>query len=278
MPVRAQPAHHDPARVPAAPTPADRPRPRPAEVPRRTIRARPAHCLDQRPRPQRPLDILDQLAVQLLPPEPRAAVHAGHRRPEILGRCADCRRPPAGLHASPPAPRSASAAAIGRGVVVTTARGRSPSRSPSIRLSQVVVRLRPFGELVAPGEMMLGPRSASGLLARIGEGPRPVGKTQHPPARHPAQRPRRSAPTASSPLSPSTITFADLVHRRADQRDPRAPDVRAPAPHPFRPGPRLAEAAPGHHQPHPPVAGRLALPAMRPSSANALRSSSARRG
>src|SRR3546814_14199074 len=36
--------------------------------------------LDQRARPQRALDILEQFAVQFLPPEPRAAIKPVHRR------------------------------------------------------------------------------------------------------------------------------------------------------------------------------------------------------
>src|SRR3546814_8539060 len=36
--------------------------------------------LDQRARPQRALDILEKLAVQFLPPEPRAAIKPVHRR------------------------------------------------------------------------------------------------------------------------------------------------------------------------------------------------------
>ena len=50
-----------------------------------------ARCLEQRARPQRALDILDQLAEQLLAAEPGAAVDCLDHGEEGLAASADCR-------------------------------------------------------------------------------------------------------------------------------------------------------------------------------------------
>ena len=57
---------------------------------------------------------------------------------------------------------------------------------------------------------------------------------------------------------------ARLGHRRADQRDPQPPVRLGARPHPFGARPRLAEAAPGEDQPHPPRARRRQLRRPRP--------------
>src|SRR3990167_2335331 len=57
---------------------------------------------------------------------------------------------------------------------------------------------------------------------------------------------------------------ARFVERRSDQRDPRLRIVLGHAAHPFRTQPGLAEPAPGHDQPHPPVVVRRKLGFPRP--------------
>jgi len=69
---------------------------------------------------------------------------------------------------------------------------------------------------------------------------------------------------AEQPAHPLDHDRARLVDRRPDQRDALAAGHRQLV-DPLRPGARLAEAAPGHHQPHPPALGRRRqLPPMGP--------------
>ena len=67
---------------------------------------------------------------------------------------------------------------IGRGVVVTTWRGRGPSRRPNCSMSQVSSRMAPLAELVAPGGVELRPAQAVGSSAEKAWATAPFGQTR----------------------------------------------------------------------------------------------------
>ena len=116
------------------PTPADRPRPRcaSAAAPRRRGSFHP------RARPQRVGALLDDLAVELLAAEPRAAIAREHRLDETPATDAvHSPAVPARVSAVVGSAISRLSSAIGRGVVVMTCRGRSPRRSPNCSISKV---------------------------------------------------------------------------------------------------------------------------------------------
>ena len=121
---------------------------------------------------------------------------------------------------------------------------------------------------------MLGPAQPLRIGARIERSPAPRSRTR--PARGSDTRagPRRSRATAHQPALAPHHHPLDLGRRRADQGDPSAPRRSArQLAHPFRPGPRLAEAAPGQHQPGPPVARRAAAARHAPRPATGLSAS-----
>ena len=84
-------------------------------------------------------------------------------------------------------------------MVVTSARGLGPRRSPICKLSQVASRVPPFGELVAPGEIMLRPAQ-------------PV-RACRPKRSAPRCRSARSAGRCSAPTSPAACRRATLSTR-----------------------------------------------------------------
>ena len=105
--------------------------------------------------------------------------------------------------------------------------------------------LRPSQPVGIIARKQLSPRcpSASVSWPRLGShfSLDPAAAARSPAGRSPP-RPSRSAPRRSMPPT-SAIRLPPL------DRQPV---------HPFRPGPRLAEPAPGHHQPHPPAVARPA--------------------
>src|ERR1044072_7692459 len=86
-----------PAPAPPPPPPAPRRRIHPDDDARKrgTVPLFGAPLRDPLPGPQRAFQILDQLAVELLPGEPRARIIFGHRREERGGQAVIVRGPPA---------------------------------------------------------------------------------------------------------------------------------------------------------------------------------------
>ncbi len=160
-----------------------------------------------------------------------------------------------------PAAGAASACShfSGRGVVVSTCRGRRPARSARPRLASASSAASHLAISSPHAKWKFGPRSEFGLGRAEQRRGRPVRPRQA------AQRrlePRRRARHAHDPGVAFDHDAARLAERRRDQRDLR-PRHRARAlVDPRRAGEGLAEAAPGEDQPCRPVARRRHLPAV----------------
>ena len=228
-----------------------------------------AEPLDHLAAPQRIGAIVDQFAVDLLPPEPRAAIAADdtlqESRREIaeIGRRAGARDHRAlGLHQ----PLHERRRARRRGDQLSRQRAE-----PEPELQHVPARLlmAPFAELVRPGRLELRAAQAFRILGRKAQRHRAV-RPFEPPARGLPLRPLAGGVHREEARDALDHHVADIGQRLADQRD--APDrprgiARPPerqAADPFRPGARLAGAAPADHQPGEPVAGRRQLVVARP--------------
>jgi len=106
-----------------------------------------------------------------------------------------------------------------------------------------------------------GPRRGTGLSRLLLRLPFHLGKVSHVPVAGIGPRRRLEPPCRTA--CRSRAGRADHQRRRERGTGRRAPGHRNAA-DPFRPGAGLAEAAPGHHQPQPPVAGRGQLPGAPP--------------
>ena len=210
-----------------------------------------SRLLDHRPRPQAALGIGDQLALQLLPPGPRLAIGRHHHVDEahrqvdiVLGPPAGHRRPRVGLD-----PRQQRQRPRRR----RHQRPRpGPGAQPQLQIVPRRLGLPPFRQFVAPGEAMLRPAQSVGIVARIELRHRSARPAQPLQARLPLDRDAPLARHRQYAARPLDHHRARLVDAGRDQRDPLPADP-GQLMHPFRPGPGLAEAAPGHHQPHPPA-------------------------
>ena len=222
--------------------------------------------LEQRPRKQRPLHLLEQLAVELLPAEPGPAIGLDHPAPEVLADMDVLAGRPAGLDGPverphPPDDRH-------------RARGRRhhdprpfPEPHPHHQIVPGEVRLPPLGDLVAPREMVLRTPQLVAGRSRIDERLRSAREAQDPARRDPAHLLAGCLRDRDQPARPLDHDPGDLSAARPDQGDLRPLHLPCPGRHPLRPGQRLAEPAPRHQQPHPPIAAgasgrRLPLPAM----------------
>ncbi len=124
-----------------------------------------------------------------------------------------------------------SSSCIGRGVVVTSARGRRPSPKPELQIVPRRFRLAPFRQLVAPGEIMFRPAQPIGIVA---------GKELRLASVRPSSAGRGSAPNSSClPMQSATREQAAdpfdhdaprVRDRRSDQGDPHARPRSSPAP------------------------------------------------
>ena len=183
------------------------------------------------------------------------------RRREVARRCRRCA---ARRHRDARVgEQAAGCSGIGRGVVVTSWRGRAPRRRPNCSMSQVSCAWRHLRELVRPGGLELRPAQAN-------PGPRP--RTH---ARRRRSAIRACAATATSRgRSPRRVDreepgraldhhVAHVGEGLADERDaadaarvamPGSPSARPV--HPFGAGARLAGAAPAEHEPGRPVVAR----------------------
>ncbi len=210
------------------------------------------------PAPQRPLEILQEHALQLLPAEPCAGVHLLHGGAEIggevgvVGGCAPGRQ--TALHGEDAAQQRERP---GRR---RDERARAGAEAQAEhQIVPGVVRIGPFRQLVAPGEMML--RAAQFLGAHGGEGMglRARGETEDAAAGDPAR-----ALVAAGAGEEAALALhhhpGDLVEAGGDEGDAGLRMLAGAVPDPLRPGPGLAEAAAGDDRPDPPGEGvRIAL-------------------
>ena len=98
---------------------------------RRRIR-RQALALEQRPRPQGARRLLDDLGVKLLPPERATFERAAIRSTKASARKRELSKVEPRVTTAFASPSSRLMSLVGRGVVVMTACGLSPSLRPSI--------------------------------------------------------------------------------------------------------------------------------------------------
>ena len=223
--------------------------------------------LNHSPRPQRSFDILDQLAVQLLPPQPGAAIIRRHRGQKsdrqmqiIIQRppCGD--RHPISVHQRPHQRHRSRRRRRHQPRSETDAQSHFQIVPGRFRLPRIV---SPLGNLVAPAMAMLWPAQSLRFGGRIEMRLRAILPGQPLQRRFPDRPPFRRRDRQQTALS--------LDHHRAgfgiigpDQRKARAAVTFGNAAHPLRPGPGLAKAAPGHDQPDRPVAVRRHLTGPRP--------------
>ena len=143
---------------------------------------------------------------------------------------------------------------IGRGVVVTSWRGRAPRRRPNCSMSKVASAWCHLASSSHQAASNCGPRNCSGSSA---EKQRPTAPLGHSSRRREGVQAGRSpgGDRAQQAGRPFDHDLAGVVLGLADQRDvhvdllgvrPLAFHQRA---HPFGAQPRLAGAAPGQHQP-----------------------------
>ena len=195
-----------------------------------------------------------QLAVQLLRADPRPAIGRGQHLDDLLVQVDIVARPPASSSPSTAFRRSASAARIGRGVVVTSARGRGPRRSAELQIHPTPPRPAAIWRARRTRRNRCsGPRRPSALSPENSCASLPLGHLSRPRLGSQLQPPPVAPGHAEQPAHAFDHDAPRIGDRRADQRDPRARLGVGQAEDPFRPGPRLAEPAPGHHQPHAPA-------------------------
>ncbi|ETI64693.1 hypothetical protein C100_06030 [Sphingobium sp. C100] len=214
--------------------------------------------LDQVARPQRAFRLLDQLAVQFLPPQPRAAIAVHHRRDEAgrqIGRIV--RRPPARHHqvaaSSVPGPRHQRPHQRHRPWRRRRHRARVAAQPhPHHQIMPGRLAARPFGDFVGPAMAELRPAQRFRLGRAEQRRHRAIGPGQLA-QRGRIGRPRPSRRYRQQPRRALHHHAARLAQRRAHQGDPRGRIGLCDAQHPFRARARLAETAPRHHQPDAPV-------------------------
>lgn len=138
-----------------------------------------------------------------------------------------------------------------------------PQSQPQLQIVPALLRMPPLGDLVAPGDMMLGPAQFLRIGPRIEPRLRPGCKAHQPLAlvkAHRLARPRHAQHAAL----PGHHHLHRILDRRPHQSDAQ-PAIRSRQPgNPLRPRPRLPKAAPGQHQPYRPIPRRRRLPGMQP--------------
>jgi hypothetical protein len=207
--------------------------------------------LDQVPRPQAPLDVLDQLPVQLLPAEAGSAVEAGQIVDDGRRQQRRVRRPPPG-QSDVAAPGELSH----QGGRPRSRRHQRPRQGAAPEPEHEIVPGRlgppPFGELVTPGMIVLGPAQRLRIGPAVDEGPGPVRPAQPSQRRLPV-RPLVARSAGEDARGALDHHRPDLVLGRPDQGDSKVRRL-GQLEHPLRSRPGLPEAAPGHDHPDPPVA------------------------
>jgi hypothetical protein len=229
-------------------------------------RARPAG-LDQVAAEQRVGIVVDDLGIEFLPSEPRAAVAR-------LDLAQELRRQEAAVVER----RRARQQRVGVRHQTLQQRHRARRRGhhdpwslaqAKAELQHVpgFLRMAPLGQFVTPGDIELGPAQAVGLLGGKDLRDRPVGP-HDPPQRGLEQRAFTMAVHAQQSRYALDHDRTDFGDRRPDERDTarrrigqRLKSLRL-APYPFGTAARLAGAAPTENQPHPEV-GNLAAVARR---------------
>ena len=212
-----------------------------------------AQPVEQRARPQRILALGEDLGVEFLPAEPRAAIARLHRRQEVAGQVG---RIVVRAHAH--GHRARIGHDIGEQFQRPGRRGRRkarPAAQSQAELQHVpaLARIWPFHRFVAPGGGELRPAQAAGIVRRKRMRDGSV-RPDQPPPRRLVDRPvvARARHNARRPLDHH---LADVGQRFADQRD-RADDAPGERPHgarqpvhPFGAGARLARTAPAQQKP-----------------------------
>ena len=222
-------------------------------APGRRRSTRPA-AFEQVARPQRAIEIVDELAEQFLPRKPRPVMRLAHRREEG--------RREVDLVVHRPAARHDDARSRGRQRLQPFQRARRRRqhlpRLPSRPQRQAKIGQRrfgriPFGDLVAPRKIEVGPAQRIRLGRPEQRRDRAVGPGQA------AQRRlelRRYQGDAHDPGLAFDHDAARLAKRRADQGDLRPRHRPRPLVDPRRAGEGFAEAAASQDQPRRPVTRR----------------------
>ena len=132
---------------------------------------------------------------------------------------------------------------IGRGVVVTTCARAVAEAQRELQHVPGVLRVPPFGELVAPGGVELRAAQAVGILGRehLRDGAVRPNRLHLP--RRLELRPLARRVDREQPETPSIMTLRTSRDGLADERDPAAVGEGSGT-HPFGAGARLARAAP----------------------------------
>ncbi len=186
----------------------------------RAKRRRLAHArgLDHGARPQRVGALLDDLAVDLLSAQPRAGVAADHRvekggrEKRGVGAGRGARHRGARVGGEPLDQRDRP-----RRGGDELARAR-PQPQAELQHVEGGVRVRPLGELVAPGGVELRPAQLLGVFRREGERHRAVRPFEALPRRRPL-RPLAARPRRSRPGRPLDHHLAHVAPGLADQRE-----------------------------------------------------------
>ncbi|MDB5524872.1 MAG: hypothetical protein JWM58_2635 [Rhizobium sp.] len=219
-------------------------------------------AFEHRPVPQCVLAVLDQLAVEFLAAQPRAAIALVDRLQKAggevlrIGAGRDPRHHRAGIVDQRPDQRHRP-----------WRRRHHLARmaaEPQTELQHIpgFLAMLPFGKFVAPGIIELRTAQAVWILRRKDLRHRSVRPDQPPPGDLEVRPPEAGDP----PDAGNAVDhhFAGVGQRLGDQREPhRFAGIRCDIVHPFGAGPGLARAAPAHHQPGPPVAIRRLL--LRPA-------------
>ena len=205
--------------------------------------------------------VLDQLAIELLAPEPRAAIHRRDLREErrrevcgVVGRARLGRHDP--RRVDQPADQRDAPRRGGDGLARTRAEPQ-----PELQHVPGLVGVAPFAELVAPRRLELRPAQRVGVLGREGVGERAVSPFEPAQSGLPLRTLARGRHRAQAGR-PVDHHVAHVGKSLADQRDaPDRPRRNADNPadqprDPFGAGPRLAGAAPAEDEPGRPVVAR----------------------
>jgi len=222
-------------------------------------------AFEQRPRPQRALDLLEQHAVEFLPPKRGMAVALADRRDEarwqvggvLIGRPAADMCQPAGFLAYQP-PDQRSGARRGGGHHLGLQSQPQPHRQIVPGRLGLARYPRPFADLVAPGVAVLRAAQAFGLGGRIEKGHRAIGPGQ-PLERRLVERPVVRRTDCQHPAFAFDHYAARFAKRGGNQRDPCIGIEDGAFAHPFGPGAGLAEAASRANHPAIPSAARWRL-------------------
>ena len=221
--------------------------------------------LDLGPRPKGTLGIIDQQALDLLPPQRRAAIGSVERLNKArrqIGRIGGGR-----LVRHPDRPLGIPALHEGfQGRDRARRGGQQDLRcaaqpDPHAQRVENTLRVRPGGELITPGIVKLRPAQPVRILGGKGIGQAAGGENQAFAADFIA---RPLVPRAQSQQAGRAFDhhFAHIIESRPHQRDP-AHRPQRPVADPFGPGAGLAGAAPAQEQPGSPLTRRRQLRARR---------------